>query len=339
MGKIFIVILLFPFILLGNSIKIGFGSCFNQNLSYDIWSLLQKEKLDYFIFLGDNVYIDKESSYEDAYKKLFGNFLFQTFFQNTHILTTWDDHDYGKNDAGKEFNDKILTKNLFLHYWYKNKYPELYKKISQQEGIYHSYELKLNNKKIIILLLDTRWFRDPLKEDIINSSYIPDYNPKKTLLGHKQWQWLEKELQKRIDLIILGSSIQVIPENHRFEKWNNFPLEKNYLIKLIKKYNLKNIIIISGDRHFSEVSKQNIKLNDHTIFSLYEFTSSSLNQELPSLLQKEILKEKNTYRMGGPFLQSNYGIINIQVDSDILRLIISIKNYKGEELFTILRIF
>ena len=35
--------------------------------------------------------------------------------------------------------------------------------------------------------------------------------------------WLENILKKESDLIIIVSSIQVLPTNHVFEKWHNFP--------------------------------------------------------------------------------------------------------------------
>jgi alkaline phosphatase D len=33
------------------------------------------------------------------------------------IIGTWDDHDYGLNDAGKEFSGKIFTQRLMLDFF------------------------------------------------------------------------------------------------------------------------------------------------------------------------------------------------------------------------------
>ena len=38
--------------------KYGLGSCLDQDLEQSIWSSIEKENLDGFIFLGDNVYGD-----------------------------------------------------------------------------------------------------------------------------------------------------------------------------------------------------------------------------------------------------------------------------------------
>ena len=37
---------------------IGIGSCLDQDLDQPIWNAIQKEQLDTFFFLGDNVYGD-----------------------------------------------------------------------------------------------------------------------------------------------------------------------------------------------------------------------------------------------------------------------------------------
>ncbi|MGC1242389.1 MAG: hypothetical protein WA874_12410 [Chryseosolibacter sp.] len=55
-----------------------------------------------------------------------------------------------------------------------------------------------------------------------------------TLLGEDQWKWLEEELRSSGAAInIINSSIQVLPEEHHFEKWANFPAERKKLLDLI----------------------------------------------------------------------------------------------------------
>ncbi|GIT60903.1 MAG: hypothetical protein Ct9H300mP20_07300 [Gammaproteobacteria bacterium] len=39
-----------------------------------------------------------------------------------------------------------------------------------------------------------------------------------------------KNISKRSRLIILASSIQILATNHGFEKWSNFPHEKERLL-------------------------------------------------------------------------------------------------------------
>ena len=40
--------------------KIGFGSCLDQNKAMPIFDAIKEEKLDLFLMIGDNVYGDSE---------------------------------------------------------------------------------------------------------------------------------------------------------------------------------------------------------------------------------------------------------------------------------------
>ena len=41
--------------------KFGLGSCLDQDFPQPIWDAIGEENLDYFVFLGDNVYGDVPS--------------------------------------------------------------------------------------------------------------------------------------------------------------------------------------------------------------------------------------------------------------------------------------
>ena len=47
--------------LYSDSVKIGLGSCLDQDYPQPIWEKIEEESLNYFIFLGDNVYGDTPS--------------------------------------------------------------------------------------------------------------------------------------------------------------------------------------------------------------------------------------------------------------------------------------
>lgn len=317
------------FSLLGEELKIGFGSCYYQDYSSRIWETLKKEQLDYFIFLGDNVYADAEKEMELAYRKLFRNTSFQEFRKRTEILAIWDDHDFGANDAGKEFPGKTKAKELFLRYWYQDKNRSLFDEISSREGVYHSYRISGNHFTVLVILPDTRWFRDPLeKETGFKKGYVPTKDETTTILGKEQWDWLQKELKKNADLVILASSIQVIPEEHPFEKWANFPHERKKLLELIAESNIP-IIIFSGDRHFAEISKIELTGKNKNTVTVYEITSSSLNQELPDIYKENIKNEKNKYRIAGPFFTPNFGFLSISMNDRKMKISAGIKDDRG----------
>jgi alkaline phosphatase D len=280
--------------------KIGFGSCMDQNYPQPVWKALKSENLDLFIVLGDIVYasVPDNKPISKAYLKQIENPDLNEFRSTVPWIGVWDDHDFGINDGGgdhPEFDDAKAHLQAFLPNSAKVTPPN-------QKGVYHSIILGNKPKTLQVIVLDTRTFRSPLEPDINGNplrQYKPTSDTSKTLLGEEQWKWLETELQKRANFRILVSSIQVLPEQHGFEKWANFPHERKRLLELIEKNKLKNLVILSGDRHFAEVSQ--LKLNKK--HSLIEITSSGLNKN------SQLKDEKNALRVGVPYLESNYGTL------------------------------
>ena len=59
--KLFTILLLLSNFLSAELIKFGLGSCLDQDYPQPIWTSIEKEKLNYFVFLGYNVYVDLPS--------------------------------------------------------------------------------------------------------------------------------------------------------------------------------------------------------------------------------------------------------------------------------------
>ena len=126
-----------------------------------------------------------------------------------------------------------------------------------REGIYFSKDANFFDKTFKLIFLDTRYFRSNLTT--INGDYVQNKNPDATILGYDQWQWLEQELNKDFDFLIIFSSIQILAEDHEYEKWSNFPLERDKLLNLINNYK-DNTLLFSGDRHLAGIYKKIIYL-------------------------------------------------------------------------------
>ena len=297
-----------------NSLKIGFGSCLDEDKPQVIWKALEKENLNDFFFLGDNVYGDLDSgeltNMGPAYAKQEENF--PPWLKSLKPLAIWDDHDYGLNDGGNEYTLKKDAQKLFLDFWKIDKKDDRY----NQEGIYFSENRKIKDKKILLIGLDTRYFRSPLEGEKRNYQSTADV--RKTILGMEQWEWLENRFKEEVDIIILASSIQILATNHGFEKWSNFPHEKERLLSLIKEFG-KPVILASGDRHKAGIYKKG---------NLYELTSSSLNKPLPKWLVA-VWDETDPLLLGTMHYDMNYGVINIDSSGTIN---IDLKDEKGNVL-------
>ena len=290
------------------SIKIGLGSCLDQDYPQPIWQSIKKEDLNYFIFLGDNVYGDtrygslrKMKSAYDKQKKVLPDFL-----NDISIFSIWDDHDFGINDGGADYRFKRQAQELYLDFWEITKDDDR----SNREGIYFSKNEIFFDKKFKFIFLDTRFFRSKLKGK--KSNYIENIESDATILGNAQWTWLENELKSDFDFLFIFSSIQIIAKDHRFEKWSNFPNERAKLFELLEKFNDKTILF-SGDRHRAGIYRKN---------GIIEVTSSSMNKPGSSF------SETDSYLIGKTYPQENYGVLEILENT----IHIKIKDIKGNTL-------
>ena len=296
---------------------IGFGSCITEKRDQPIWPAIKQENLDEFFFMGDNVYGDnKETGLLDDMKIAYAlqKTKFPKWLGDIKVNAIWDDHDYGKNDGGFEYPLKSESQDLFLEFWEVAKDDPRW----NREGIYFSEIRDIFNLKVNLIGLDTRFHRSPLAQT--ERPYSPIEDTSRTMLGKDQWNWLIDKFDQQSDLNIIVSSIQVIPTNHVFEKWGNFPHERAKLIKLIEESKIPTIII-SGDRHKAGIYKLN---------NLIELTSSSMNKPLPIYISKIwdlISKETDKHLIGNMYYPENYGTVTIDKESNVL---VELKNLNGE---------
>ncbi len=295
----------------------GFGSCLTEKREQPIWSAIKEENLQEFFFMGDNVYGDNEETGElDDMKVAYAlqREILPDWLKEIKVNAIWDDHDYGKNDGGEEYLFKEQAQELFLDFWQ----APLDDPRRNREGIYFSELREIFNLKVNLIGLDTRYHRSALGQK--DKPYSPVDDESKTMLGKAQWNWLEEELSQNNDLNIIVSSIQVIPTNHGFEKWGNFPHERSRLLKLIEDSKVPTIIV-SGDRHKAGIYKKG---------DVIELTSSSMNKPLPNYISKiwDLLnKETDAYLIGDMYYPENYGILSINKNGEIL---IELKDINGK---------
>ena len=302
MNKLFLIILFFANSLFATDVfKMAFGSCLHQSYPAPIWTAIKQNNIDSFFFLGDNIYGDTpsglpwklKSSYELQKKSI------PSWVQSIEQYSIWDDHDYGKNNAGAEYKFKQKAENLYLDFWNVSSDDER----RSRPGIYYASVKSVNNNKVLIVGLDTRYFRSNIQR--VKGVHLPNLEPSATILGTEQWAWLKKTLEIDHDLLILASSIQVIPTEHRFEKWSNIPAERERLLQLLTNHSAPTLII-SGDRHRGGIYQYE---------NILEVTSSSLNRNSSQNIETDALLLGQTYP------QNNFGLLTIGTDSLTVELI------------------
>ena len=302
LNKLFLIILFFTNSLFATDVfKMAFGSCLHQNYPAPIWTAIKQNNIDSFFFLGDNIYGDTPSGLP---WKLKSSYALQkksipSWVQSIEQYSIWDDHDYGKNNAGANYKFKQTAENLYLEFW---NVPSDDKRRSRP-GIYYATVKSINKNKVLIVGLDTRYFRSNIQR--VKGVHLPNLEPSATILGREQWAWLKKTLEIDHDLLILASSIQVIPTEHRFEKWFNIPAERDKLLQLLTNH-LAPTLILSGDRHRGGIYQYK---------NILEVTSSSLNRNSSQNSETDALLLGQTYP------QNNFGLLTIDKDSLTVDLI------------------
>ena len=317
MVRILLLFLIFSTTTLVSAQTIAFGSCHkvNNRNSDLVLTSIANQSPDAFIWLGDMVY-GKDGDPEHLSKRfdqLKSKSSYQNLLESTEVYGTWDDHDYGLNNAGRDYKHKERSRADLFAFLNVPKNNHAY----QRNGAYQSYDL---SPKIKLILLDNRYFKSEYAPKPYNDPYPPDYEG--TILGEKQWDWLENLLKSSTaDVHIIASGIQVLSPNHRFEKWQNYPNEYKRLIALLQTHTVKNPIVLSGDRHMSELSQKDI---GYTI--LYDATASGMTEALTNNLS-----ESNPYRIGQAIGVNNYGVIALDWENRSLEF--SFHDVYGKTLF------
>ena len=298
--------------------RIAFGSCAKESQPQPIWEAIVETDPELFLMIGDNIYGDTEDMdvLWHKYQMLGAKPGFQKLRQHCPILATWDDHDYGANDAGVEYPKKRESQQLFLDFFGIAKDSPL----RQQEGVQSAHKFGPEGQRVQIILLDTRYFRSPLtrgyepseRNEGFRGHYKGTTDTSTTVLGEAQWKWLEAELRKPAEVRIIASSIQVLPDEHGSEKWGNFPHERTRLFHLIRDTKANGVVMISGDRHLAEIMEIDSKRSSNP-YPIFEVTSSSLNAPSGNFTKAGVrfANEINSYRIGLTYFDTNFGMITI----------------------------
>lgn len=271
--------------------RLAFGSCNKQDGNQDIWLDLVQAKPAMFMWIGDAVYTDGRvaKEMERSYLDLFNHPNYVRARTQVPIIGVWDDHDYGRNNSGAENPIKKEAQQIFLNFLGE----QMGSARRTQEGVYASYDVVHEGIKIKLILLDTRYFRGKANQKTSE------------FLGEAQWTWFEDVLDKSqadLHLIVSGTSVLSgkLPAS---EQWENFPDEMARLFAVIQKRKAKNVVFLTGDRHFAGVIERKV-----SGASYVEIMSSGINHDVirgaPRAFMSRIYK-------GQAWFDKHIGILDI----------------------------
>jgi alkaline phosphatase D len=306
------------------AIKFAAGSCFYVNdtpydrpgkpygSNYEIFTKIYEQKPDFMLWLGDNIYLrepDWGTKTGILYRYTHTRSLseIQPLLGSVHHYAIWDDHDYGTNDSDKSYPNKELTLEAFKLFWGNLNYGV---GNSQNKGIQGSFVWG----DLQFFLLDDRFFRTA-NQNVASQ---------RAILGEEQVEWLINALassQASFKIIAVGG--QFLSDSKVKENFINFPEERQRIIDAIQKNKITGVIFLTGDRHFTELSKSNTTppIYDLTVSPL---TSGAYNPE----------KEQNTLRVPNTLVtEHNFAIIEVTGKRKERVMTIKIHNKDGKELW------
>ena len=248
---------------------------------------------DFMLWLGDNVYLrepdwNTKTGIMRRYTHTRSTPEMQALLASRSNYAIWDDHDYGSNDSDKGFVNKHLTLDAFDYFW-----GNPTQGIANIEGAITSFQWA----DLDFFLVDNRWYRDAnglQKEG-------------KTILGEKQLEWLFNNLvTSKASFKIVAMGGQFLSDAALYETYsaNGFNPEREKIIAFIQKHQIKNVIFLTGDVHFSEISK----LETASGPTIWDLTFSTMSAG-PN---KSGHEWKNSYRVPGKvFNDRNFGWIKV----------------------------
>jgi len=274
---------------------------------YEIYKSMATKHADFMIWLGDNVYLREPDwnswsgilhryTHDRAIPEL------QEFLASTHHYAIWDDHDFGPNDSDRGFWNKNRTKKAFELFWANPSYG-----VGNLEGAITSFQWGDAD----FFLLDNRTYRSPDRRKEKN----------KTELGEQQLQWLFDNLTSSyatFKFVVLGG--QFLSTSDKYESYSNYGFdgERKRIINYIYKQNIHNVVFITGDVHFSEISVLKKKGKPDII----DISSSPLN----SSPNTNAINQKNTLRVpGSVIMERNFA--EVKVSGPRLDRKVTVTNY------------
>ncbi|MDO1448450.1 alkaline phosphatase D family protein [Rhodocytophaga aerolata] len=281
---------------------------------YEIFTTIHQQKPDFMLWMGDNTYLrevdwNTRSGILHRYTHTRATKELQPLLGSIHHYATWDDHDFGPDNADRSFWNKEITKEAFKLFWANPNYAS-----GEKEGIYGTFQWN----DVQFFLLDNRYYKTP------NHNFLG----KRTLLGADQLQWLIDALifsKATFKFIVIGN--QVINPTKLEDSYTFYPEEKEELLKAIRQANIPGVVFLDGDRHHSVL----MKMDREGTYPLYDLTVSPLTAGVAKPWPEEDLSLMVPNTM---FIEHNFALLSVKGPRTDRVLTIRLMNDKGTEVWS-----
>jgi alkaline phosphatase D len=258
----------------GHTVTVAFVSCV-ESVPNPIWDEMGQLGIDTLCLMGDTPYIDQTEL--GIVRKKHREFLqipgIASMVAKTPTVGTWDDHDFGLNNANglSTMAGKLNTRRAFVEYRAHSQYG------TGTEGVYHKIDLGM----IEVFLLDPRYFSQTAKSPVDPSQ--------PTCFGAEQWEWLLESLKaSRAPFKVLAfGEIWQDKKNRETDDLFTYWYERDALLDFIKQEGISGVTLLGGDihvaRHLIHPQRIGYDLHDFIVSPGHDHVISRLNVYHPSL--------------------------------------------------------
>ncbi len=300
------------------SFKVAVASCARLGSNGRVFETILAQDPDLFISSGDLFYVDHARTadhFTDAYLQTLTQPAQAALLAAVPVAYVWDDHDYGGNDS----DSTAPTRQEALTAYHRNvpHYP-----LPAADAIYQSFAIG----RVQFILLDDRSHRDPKTDGD---------GPDKTMLGHKQLDWLRQRLLASDDyaLTVLVSQVPwIATPRDGADHWAGYAYERQVIANFIAANSIDNLLMVTGDAHLVAVDD-----GTNTDYSVSTESTSTGNASFP-LLHAAALDRPGSVK-GGPYSEGmhpgggQFGLIEvIDTGSDSITVHLRGLDWEGTEL-------
>ncbi|MHC4451195.1 MAG: alkaline phosphatase D family protein [Planctomycetota bacterium] len=281
--------------------RVAIASCMDDRFEKEqkqIWAELAEQKPDAIFLIGDNAYCDfyqgrmlRQAPPEVLWARQAetrSRIALYRWKRLVPVFSTWDDHDYGMNDAGRDYVHKRAAKRVFRAFFPQAEIDDF---LEHGPGV--SSSLVLFGQRW--LLLDGRTYRSPNRKESANE----------TVFGAAQEAWIARSLA-RPDPTWIVNGTQFFGAYHRFESYEacqpgSFP---NFC-RIIRAGRAP-AAFVSGDRHLAEIMKIDAK---ECGFATVELTTSAIHSRTFPNAWKDGANPRQLHGVSGAL---NYAIVDVE---------------------------
>lgn len=271
-----------------DTLRFQAGSCalnFLNKGTFKIFETMGKKKSDFMIWLGDHVYFLSKAHWgsadgmRKAYRKQRSIKPLKSFLSSIPQYAIWDDHEYGPNNSDGDFENKEASLAVFKEMWANPSYGLL-----GTPGVFFNTK----HSDCEFFFTDGRYYAKKWE----------------TMFGAVQMAWLKAQLKKStatFKFVACGSQVFSTGAEECMRKYTR---DFEELMAFIKNERIEGVIFMSGDRHFTELSKY----DQPGSYPLYDFTCSSLCS--PTMHRNA---NDNIHHVSGTFTKThNFGYFTVQ---------------------------